>query len=87
VTDWGQVGVIAAEMIDDFEKTYADQEVEIGMVALVVEVTGVEEGRDEEDNWTGVFYRTNEPRRWIQVGFFEAAKRAVIDSMEDANES
>jgi hypothetical protein len=77
VNDWGKVGVIAAELIDTLAEQYEGEDVKIGVVAVVVEITS------DEEAWTSVQYRCNDARRWIQVGLFDAASRAVQDSSEE----
>ena len=81
MTDWGEVGVIAAELIETLVKDYEDEDVEIGTVAIIVEITGKEE--DPEERWTTVTYRCNDARRWIQAGLFDAASEAVRSTSEE----
>jgi hypothetical protein len=84
LNDWGQVGVIAAELIDSLADSYADEEIEIGVVAVVVEITG---GKLDEENWTAINYRCNNPKRWIQRALFEEAKDVARNSSEERDAS
>lgn len=79
----GEIATVSAELIDQLEEDYGDQEVEVGMVAIVVELTNKDEDGVE---YTGVHFRTNETRRWVQHGFFSAAVRAVEYSSETSDE-
>ena len=81
MSDWSQAAVHAAELLDDLEQEYAEREieVEVGCVMIVVELTGA---LGTDDEWSGVFYRCSEARRWIQIGLLQAAQRGVLDSSE-----
>jgi hypothetical protein len=77
--DLTRLGELAAELMEALEDEHGE-EARLGVVAVVVEVTGA------DDEWTAVQYRCSDPRRWIQSGLFAAAGRAVIDSSEDVDE-
>lgn len=70
--DVSEVGKLAVDLMDMISEEYADDDVEIGTVAVVVEI--------QSDEWTAVRYRCNDGRRWIQSGLFEQAKRGVRES-------
>jgi len=80
MTDWSEVGVISAELIDMLAENHADEEYTIGTVAIVVEITTTEES--EEERWTSVTYRCNDARAWVQAGLFQAAAHAAIEGKE-----
>lgn len=74
--DTSAVGTIAAEMMDQIAERYG-ADAHIDTVAIIVEVDMPDtEGRP---GWTAVDYRCSDTRRWVQLGFFEAAKRAVLE--------
>lgn len=78
-----KVGIIAADLMERLEDDYKDfDDVEIGIVAVVVEVNYVDR---QDDGVSAVEYRCSDERRWIQHGLFEAARRAVTDSSEEAD--
>lgn len=83
MADWSQAAIIAAELLDSLEEDYANMEVEVGEVAMVVEVSGA---IGTENEWTGVFYRCSNPKRWVQVGFLDAARRGCLEASETAEE-
>lgn len=83
MSDWSQAAIAAAELLDMLERDYEGREVEVERVMVVVEVSG-EVGTD--DQWTGVFYRCSDPKRWIQYGLLDSAKRAVLASSETMDE-
>lgn len=80
MADLHQLGLISAELIDRLEEDYRDAEIEVGVVALVVEVTS------HKDEWTAIEFRCSDPRRWIQLGLFDAAARACSGSAESASD-
>jgi hypothetical protein len=61
------------------------EDIEVGTVALVVEVNGTVpeswRGKIDDDKigeqFTWVLYRCSDARRWVQHGLFAAATRAV----------
>jgi len=77
---WGQAAIEAAQLLNDLEAEYEDMEVETGRVMIVVELNG---DLGTEDEWTGIFYRCSDPKRWIQYGMLDSAKRAVIAASEE----
>jgi hypothetical protein len=73
------IGQIAAELMERLEDTtvLADGETgRVGIVAVVAEVTVDEPAGPGR---THVTYRCSDPRRWIQAGLFEQARRAVVE--------
>src|SRR3954470_8827517 len=83
ITDWSQAAITAAELLDTLEEDYKEMDVEVGEVAMVVEITGA---IGTENEWTGVFYRCSNPKRWVQVGFLDAARRGVLESSQFVDE-
>lgn len=71
--DVSEVGTVAADLMDMVCEEYGE-EVEVGIVAVVVELNS--------DDWTAVRYRCNDGRRWVQAGLFAQAIRGVHDSTE-----
>jgi hypothetical protein len=84
VTDTSQVGVLAADLMEQLAEQYEDEDIEIGTVAVVVEISKPDEGG--ETGWTAVQYRCSDWRAWVQTGFFHAALRAVESSAEPVDE-
>lgn len=82
MSDWSQAAVVAAQLLDDLETAYGD-DIEVGHVMIVVEISG-DVGTDDE--WTGVHYRCSEARRWVQAGLLTAARRACYASSETPDE-
>ncbi len=80
MADLSELGKIAAELIDQLELDYERDDVQVGVVALVVEIT------DSDGDWTAIQYRCSDPRRWIQLGLFETARRSVIQSSKDIDD-
>lgn len=73
--DTTSLSTLALELIERLATDHEDTEdAEVGTVALVVEINGRYE--DQEATW--VEYRCTDSRRWIQIGLFEAATRAVL---------
>lgn len=68
--DTTRLGVIAAGMMESLAESYADQDVEVGEVVLLVELRG-------GDNWTAVAYRCTDNRSWIQAGLMQEGCKAV----------
>lgn len=75
--DSSPLAQLVAEYMDDLEDEH-DGDVTLGIVAIVVEVNG--------DDWTAVQYRCSDERRWVQLGLFDAAKRAVDAGPGDDDE-
>jgi len=80
--DTTRVGQVAAELMEAIAEGY-DDAVEIGAVAVIVEVGTTD---DADEGWTTVNYRCSDTRRWVQAGLLDAAKRAVFASSERADE-
>lgn len=79
----GEIGVVAAELMDRLAADYENREsVELGVVAVIAEVSW----RSGDDEITAVEYRCSDGRRWIQSGLFAAAGRVVIATSEDEEE-
>ena len=72
--DTTAVGHLAAQLMDRLTEEYGE-DAEIGTVAVVVEV--------EMGNATAITYRCTDARRWIQVGLFGAAQRAVLEQDDE----
>ena len=72
--DTTQLLQMVAGLSEDIESDHPDAE--IGTFAVVVEIS------DAEGNWTMIKYRCNDERRWVQAGFFAAAKEASEHSHE-----
>lgn len=83
MANWSQAAIIAAELLDTLEEDYKTMDVEVGEVAMVVELSG---GVGTENEWSGVFYRCSNPKRWVQVGFLDAARRGVLESSQFVDE-
>jgi hypothetical protein len=78
--DLGDLGVIAAELMERLEEDYADKEsARLGVVAVIAEV----EWDDGDSEITAVEYRCSDGRRWVQSGLFTAAERGVRYSSEN----
>jgi hypothetical protein len=76
-----ELGTLAAELMDRLESDYEGKEdVELGVVAIVVELNYTDSDGEEI---TAVEYRCSDARRWIQSGLFAAAGRGVIVSSEN----
>lgn len=76
------LATVAAELMDELEEEYASKEdVQLGVVAVVAEVNW----SDGDGGVTAVQYRCSDSRRWVQVGLFDAAKRGVLETSEDAD--
>jgi hypothetical protein len=71
-----EVGNLAAEFMEQLERQYDSENVKIGVVGLVVELNF---NRPEGES-TVIQYMCSDPRRWVQAGIFDTAKRCVIDS-------
>lgn len=83
--DTTRVGQVAAELMEAIADEHGDADVEIGEVAVVVEV-GTTDDADADEGWTTVNCRCSDHRRWVQAGLLDAAKRAVFASSERADE-
>jgi hypothetical protein len=83
--DTTRLGQLAAELMDRIAEEYAEADgtPTLGIVAVVAEVNV---DRDDGTGWTSVDYRCSDSRRWVQVGLFDAAKRAVLHSAEDEDD-
>jgi hypothetical protein len=71
------IGNLAADLmerLDDTSSLAEGETAEVGVVAVVAEVTVHEPGGPGR---THVTYRCSDPRHWIQAGLFEQAKRAT----------
>jgi hypothetical protein len=87
--DTTDLSKLALELIERLANDYEDwDEVETGVVALVVEVSGrnpdlsseeQEEIGEDEPNFTTIEYRCSDPRRWIQAAIFARAADAALD--------
>ena len=73
--DTTRVGTIAAELMENISEKYGE-DATLGVVAVVVELD-VPASDENEHGETHIVYRCSEPRRWIQAGLFERAKRVV----------
>lgn len=67
--DTTKLGQVAAELMESLANSYEGYDVEVGTVALIVEVNASE--------WTAVTYRCSDPRVWIQKGLMRAGISAV----------
>lgn len=67
--DTTKLGEIAAGMMERLAESYEDYDVEVGTVALIVEVRSGE--------WTAVTYRCSDDRSWVQRGLMHEGLRAV----------
>lgn len=75
--DISAVGVVAAELMESLADEYDGDEVQVGTVAVVVELDlPADEG--EELGSTEIRYRCTDGRRWIQAGLFDQARRTVF---------
>lgn len=72
MSDFSRAAIIAAELIEHLENSYDGEEIEIGEVMVLVEITGRNE---EEGDWTAINFRCSDPRHWIQQGMLHAAMR------------
>lgn len=83
-----KIGLVAAQMMEIIDDDY-EHDIEIGIVAILVEVNGTNpELVDDHDlnpddeylagQFSEVRYRCSDARRWVQIGFFKAAERAVL---------
>jgi hypothetical protein len=82
--DTHPIGNLVAEVMDEIEGTYG-ADAELGVFAIIAEIN-----IDDETGpgVTHVIYRCNDNRTWIQMGLFEAAKRATVEAttLEDDEE-
>lgn len=74
--DTTKLSTLALDLIERLAEDHAGRPTEVGMVALVVEINGEYQG----DQVTWVEYRCTDTRRWVQVGLFQAAERAVLNA-------
>lgn len=74
-----QIGTEVLDLIEWLERDYSDREVNVGVVAIVVELDETSDG----DEYTGIHYRCSDPRRWVQAGLFAGAQRAVYATEEE----
>ena len=75
--DLSAVGLLAAELMERISDEYDGQDVEVGTVAVVVELDIPPSGDNDGNGASEVTYRCNDGRRWVQAGLLEQAKRAV----------
>jgi hypothetical protein len=71
--DSTKVGVVTAELMDYLAESYGDDEVGVGTVMVLVEVTGTDE---DGDDWTAIQSRCSDPRAWVQNGMLHAGLRS-----------
>lgn len=76
--DTNRLGRVAAEMMDSLAEGYAEHDVEVGEVLMIVEI--------KSGSWTTVSYRSSDPRLWVQLGLLAAAERAVHSSAKQVDE-
>lgn len=62
--DTSPVGHIAAGLMEKIAADYADSELRVGTVMLIVEL--------EDDTQTGIVTRCSNPRDWAKLGLVEA---------------
>jgi hypothetical protein len=77
-----RIGHVAADLMESVEHSELPDGLtnpRVRTVAVVVEIETDSEDPDEPGT-TEVFYRCSDQRRWVQIGFFEAAQRAVLNS-------
>lgn len=72
--DTTKLGEIAAGMMENLATSYEDHDVEVGAVALIVEI--------KSDEWTAVTYRCSDARAWVQRGLMREGLRAIDFSQE-----
>lgn len=73
-----ELGSLTAEFMSDIEGQFGES-ASLGVVAVVVEIDVPGED-SEHPGYTEILYRCSDQRRWVQQGFFQAAKRAVFYS-------
>lgn len=76
--DTTKLGEIAAGMMERLAESYEDHDVEVGTVALIVEISS--------GDWTAVTYRCSDNRSWVQRGLMNEGVRA-IDHSQQAEET
>lgn len=74
--DTSSVGLVAAELMERIQDDYGDG-VEVGTVAVVVELDLPASEENDDMGATEITCRCSDDRRWVQAGLFEQAKRAV----------
>lgn len=67
MTDTGQIGPLAADLMDQVAAEHPDAE--IGEVGIVVEV--------RYETHTVIEARSTEPRAWVAAALFERARMAI----------
>lgn len=79
--DPAELGKYAAEFMDTLEAEYGEQ----GTLVTFAIVAEIDLAPDDENpaGATEIRYTSSEQRRWVQAGFFEAAKRAVYAPVVD----
>jgi hypothetical protein len=77
--DVTKLGQTVMEMMESLGEGNAE-ECEVGVVAVVVEI------HHPSMESTEIAYRCSDARRWLQIGLFESAVRAVTDSSESPDE-
>ena len=71
--DTAKLGNLALALIDQLAEDYGEvPDIEIGMVAIVVELA--------VPDASGIAFRCSDARRWVQAGLFERAR--TIAAME-----
>lgn len=79
MADVSELGVIAADLMDELEADFYDREdVKLGALAVIAEVNFVE----GDDDVCVIVYRCSDGRRWIQRALFREAEDAVSHSTE-----
>ncbi len=80
VANTDRVGRVAAELMEQLEKTDLpeadDLSAEVGIVAVVAEITVKEEDGPGRSH---IFYRCSDRRKWLQAGLFHMAERAATE--------
>lgn len=79
MSDFSRAAIIAADLIEKLEGDYQHDEIQIGEVMVIVEVTG---SNPEDGDWTAIQYRCSDPRFWIHQGMLRAALRFKPKDLE-----
>lgn len=83
--DASELGVLVAGFMESIETDFGEHAT-LGTIAVIAEVNVDEENDPNGHGYTQLTYRCSDQRRWVQSGFFEAAKRATVDGVAPPDE-
>jgi hypothetical protein len=71
--DTTKVGRVAADLMESMAQRYGEEEVEVGEVLVVVELSHPPGAETDFEESTQVVYRCSDSRGWVQRGLLEEA--------------